>query len=91
MMAVCDPGDEVIIPAPYWVSYPEMAKLAGARPVILETGSGFKADPGRLREAITGRTRMFVLNSPGNPTGAVYDPEEIRALGDVCLEAGSTS
>ena len=90
VMAVCDPGDEVIIPAPYWVSYPEMVKLAEARPVILHPSGGesFKIAPEALRRAITDRTRMFILNSPGNPSGMVYAPEEIRALGDVCVERG---
>jgi len=88
MMAVCEAGDEVIIPAPYWLSYPEMVKLAGATPVILETGDAteFKVTPEQLRGAITPNTRIFILNSPSNPTGTVYTPEEIKALGDVCVE-----
>lgn len=90
MMAVCEAGDEVIIPAPYWLSYPEMVKLAGATPVILETddASEFKVTPELLRAAITPNTRIFILNSPSNPTGTVYTAEEIRALGDVCVEKG---
>ena len=90
MMAVCQEGDEVIIPAPYWLSYPEMVKLAGATPVILETGDAteFKVTPDQLRAAITPNTRLFVLNSPSNPTGTVYTPAEIKALGDVCVEKG---
>jgi aspartate aminotransferase len=90
MMAVCQEGDEVIIPAPYWLSYPEMVKLAGATPVILETGDDteFKVTPDQLRAAITANTRIFILNSPSNPTGTVYTPEEIKALGDVCVEKG---
>src|SRR5436190_1128258 len=90
MMATCQEGDEVIIPAPYWLSYPEMAKLAGARPVILETTdrTEFKVTPEQLRAAVNARTRLFVLNSPSNPTGSVYTPEEIQALGDICVEKG---
>lgn len=88
MLACCQEGDEVIIPAPYWLSYPEMVKLAGATPVIVETtdATEFKVTPDQLRTAITDQTQIFVLNSPSNPTGSVYTPEEIRALGDVCVE-----
>ncbi len=90
IMATCQEGDEVIIPAPYWLSYPEMVKLAGAKSVVLETSdrSEFKVTPDQLRAAITARTRLFILNSPSNPTGTVYTPEEIKALGDVCVEKG---
>jgi len=90
MLACCQEGDEVIIPAPYWLSYPEMVKLAGATPVIVETtdDTEFKVTPDQLRDAINDRTRIFILNSPSNPTGSVYTPEEIRALGDVCVEKG---
>jgi aspartate aminotransferase len=90
ILATCQEGDEVIIPAPYWLSYPEMAKLAGATPVILETSdkTEFKVTPEQLSAAITARTRLFILNSPSNPTGSVYTPEEIKALGDVCVEKG---
>jgi len=90
IMATCQEGDEVIIPAPYWLSYPEMVKLAGARSVVLETSdrSEFKVTPDQLRAAITPRTRLFILNSPSNPTGTVYTPAEIKALGDVCVETG---
>src|SRR5580700_9097328 len=90
ILATCDPGDEVIIPAPYWLSYPEMARLAEATPVIIETTdkSEFKITPEQLRAAITPRSRLFILNSPSNPTGSLYTPEEIRALGDVCVEKG---
>jgi aspartate aminotransferase len=78
----------VIIPAPYWLSYPEMVKLAGAKPVILTTTdqTEFKVTPAQLRAAITPNTRLFILNSPSNPTGSVYTPAEVRALGDVCVE-----
>jgi aspartate aminotransferase len=87
-MATCQEGDEVIIPAPYWLSYPEMVTLAGATPAIIETtdATEFKVKPEQLREAITDNTKIFILNSPSNPTGAVYTPEEIKALGDICVE-----
>jgi len=90
ILATCQEGDEVIIPAPYWLSYPEMVKLAGARAVIVETTdkTEFKITPEMLRKAITPNTRLFVLNSPSNPTGTVYTPEEVKALGDVCVEKG---
>ncbi|HRD04111.1 MAG TPA: pyridoxal phosphate-dependent aminotransferase, partial [Verrucomicrobiota bacterium] len=88
IFATCQEGDEVIIPAPYWLSYPEMVKMAGARPVIVPTTdrTEFKLTADALRAAITPRTRLFILNSPSNPTGSVYTPDEIKALGDVCLE-----
>ena len=90
ILATCEEGDEVIIPAPYWLSYPEMVKLASATPVILETSDAteFKVTPAQLRAAITPRTRLFILNSPSNPTGSVYTPDEIKALGDICVEKG---
>jgi len=90
ILATCEEGDEVLIPAPYWLSYPEMVKLAGATPVILQTTdkTEFKVTPGQLRAAITPRTRLFILNSPSNPTGTVYTPDEIKALGDLCVERG---
>jgi aspartate aminotransferase len=90
MLATCQEGDEVLIPSPYWLSYPEMVKLAGATPVILPTSdtSEFKVTPDQLRAAITPRTRLFVLNSPSNPTGSVYTPDEIKSLGDICVERG---
>ena len=87
ILATCQPGDEVLIPAPYWLSYPEMVKLAGATPVILPTTdqTEFKVTPEQLRAAITPRTRLFILNSPSNPTGTVYTPDEVKALGDICV------
>jgi aspartate aminotransferase len=90
IIATCQQGDEVVIPAPYWLSYPEMVKLAGAKPVIVNTADAteFKVTPDQLRAAITPRTRLFILNSPSNPTGSVYSPEEVKALGDVCVEKG---
>lgn len=83
--AVLNDGDEVIIPAPYWVSYPDMALLAGGHPVIVEAGieQGFKISPQQLETAITPKTKLLVLNSPSNPTGAVYSAEELKALGKV--------
>jgi aspartate aminotransferase len=90
IIATCQEGDEVIIPAPYWLSYPEMVKLAGAKPVIVETSdkTEFKITPDVLRRTITPRTKLFIFNSPSNPTGSVYTPDEIKALGDVCVEKG---
>jgi aspartate aminotransferase len=90
ILATCEEGDEVIIPAPYWLSYPEMVKLVGATPVIVETTdkTEFKITPEALRAAITPRTRLMALNSPSNPTGTVYTPEEVKAIGDVCVEKG---
>src|SRR5436190_11678314 len=90
ILATCQEGDEVIIPAPYWLSYPEMVKLASATPVILATTgkTEFKVTPEQLRAAITPRTRVFILNSPSNPTGSLYTRAEIKALGDICVEKG---
>ncbi len=86
--AVLNEGDEVIIPAPYWVSYPDMAKLAGAEPVILKTtvAEGFKISPEQLEAAITDKSRLFVINSPSNPSGVSYSEEELAALGEVLLK-----
>ncbi len=83
--ALLDAGDEVIIPAPYWVSYPDMVLLADAEPVIIATGlkQGFKITPEQLEQAITERTRLVVINSPSNPTGATYTRDELAALGEV--------
>jgi len=88
IMAVCSPGDEVIIPAPYWVSYPEMVKLAGATPVIPFAGAdqGFKITPEQLESVITPKTRMLVLNTPSNPTGAAYTRKELEAIMEVVLK-----
>lgn len=89
MLALLDPGDEVIIPAPYWVSYPEMVKLAAGVPIIVNTDaeSNYKITPSQLRQAVTPKTKLFVLNSPSNPTGVVYTPDEIKALAEVVVEA----
>jgi aspartate aminotransferase len=88
ILATCSPGDEVIIPAPYWVSYPEMAKLAGAKPVFVlaDDSTGFRLTPAQLEAAITPRTRLLVLNSPSNPTGAVYSRAELEAIVAVALK-----
>ncbi len=83
--ATVNPGDEVIIPAPYWVTYPELVKYSGGKPVIIETDdeSGFKITPKQLEDAITEKSRMVILTSPSNPTGAVYTKEELEAIADV--------
>jgi aspartate aminotransferase len=85
LVASLSPGDEAIVPAPYWVSYPDMVLLAGGAPVEVLAGpeQGFKLRPEQLERAITPRTRWLILNSPSNPTGAAYTPEEFRALGEV--------
>jgi len=85
VQAVINPDDEVIIPAPYWVSYPDIVILADGKPVIVEAGieQGFKITPAQLEAAITPKTKLFVINSPSNPTGAVYSGEELAALGAV--------
>ena len=87
VMTLVNPGDEVIIPAPYWVSYPQMVKLGGGTPVIVNTGfaQDFKMKPEQLEAAITPRTRLLILCSPSNPTGSVYSKEELKALADVIL------
>ncbi len=88
IMALIDEGDEVIIPAPYWVSYPQMVKLAGGEPVIIRAGfeQEFKITPEQLEEAITPKTKMLVLCSPSNPTGSVYSQEELNELAKVILK-----
>ena len=87
VMALVNHGDEVIVPAPYWVSYPEMVKLAGGTPVYIEAGieQDFKITPAQLEAAITPKTRALILCSPSNPTGSVYSKEELKALADVLL------
>lgn len=88
IMALIEAGDEVIIPAPYWLSYPEMVTLAGGTSVIVNTslGNHYKITPEQLEAAITPKTKLFVLNSPSNPTGIVYTPEEIAALAKIVVE-----
>lgn len=88
ILATCSPGDEVIIPAPYWVSYPEMVKLAGAKPVFVlaDDTTGFRLTPEQLEAAITPRTRLLILNSPSNPTGAVYTKAQLEAIVAVAIK-----
>jgi aspartate aminotransferase len=88
LMALLNPGDEVIIPAPYWASYPDMVKLTGAEPVIIKAGleDNFKINQAQLEAAITPKTRLLILNSPSNPTGEYYTREELLKLGEVLLE-----
>jgi aspartate aminotransferase len=89
---LCDPGDEVVIPAPYWVSYAELVKLTGGVPVIVQTKQedNFKLKPAALRAAITAKTRILLLCSPSNPTGSMYEPEELGQLADVAIERDLT-
>lgn len=88
MLALINEGDEVIIPAPYWLSYPEMVRLAGGEPYIVETTpeSGYKLTPDQLRENISPGTKMLILNSPSNPTGSVYSETELVELAEIALE-----
>ena len=87
-VALLDPGDEVLVPSPYWVSYPEQARLVGAVPVPVPTSeaTGFDLDPARLRAAVTPRTKVIILNSPNNPTGAVFSPASLAAVAELALE-----
>jgi len=86
--AICNPGDEVIVPKPYWVTYSEQIKLCGARPVFVETGEkeNFRLFASKVEKAITGRTRVILINSPNNPTGAVYDRDELRKIARIAVE-----
>ena len=88
ILATCEPGDEVVIPSPYWVSYPDMVRLAGAEPVIVQTSerNGWKMTAEEFENAMTPRTKMVIMNSPGNPTGAVYSREEMEAIVEVAAE-----
>lgn len=86
--AMLDEGDEVIIPAPYWVSYPEQVKLADGVPVIVETGPDFLATPESIEAAVTPKTKVIVLNSPSNPTGAVYSPKAVQAIAEIAVKNG---
>jgi aspartate aminotransferase len=88
VLATCQPGDEVVIPAPYWVSYPEMVRLAGAEPIIVQTSerNGWKMTADEFENAMTPRTKMVIMNSPGNPTGSVYTREELQAIVEVAAE-----
>ena len=87
ILACCEPGDEVIIPAPYWLSYPDMVRLVGAEPVIVQTkaSNSYKMTAEEFENAMTPRTKMVIINSPGNPTGSVYTREELEALVEVAL------
>lgn len=87
ILACCEPGDEVVIPAPYWLSYPEMVRLTGAEPVIVQTKAenSYKMTAEEFENAMTPRTKMVIINSPGNPTGSVYTREELEALIEVAL------
>jgi aspartate aminotransferase len=93
LAATVGPGDEVVIPTPYWVSYSDLVGMTGARPVLVTTSlaSGFKMTPAQLRAAVTPKTRLLMLNSPCNPTGTVYTPAELEALVDVVLQAPDAS
>jgi aspartate aminotransferase len=88
ILATCQPGDEVIIPSPYWLSYPEMVRLAGAEPIFVQTKeeNGWKITRDEFENAMTPRTKMIILNSPNNPTGAVYTREEIAGIAEVAAE-----
>ncbi len=88
LQAICNSGDEVIIPSPYWVSYPPMVALAGAKPVILKTDikTNFKITPEQLKEAVTEKTKALIFNSPSNPTGTVYTEDEIRKIAEVVYQ-----
>ena len=90
IVAICSEGDEVIIPSPYWVSYPEMVKASGATPVILNATkeNNFKILPMQLREAITPKTKLFILNSPSNPTGMIYSKDELQEIAQILEEKG---
>jgi len=90
ILAVCNPGDEVLLPAPYWVSYPEQIKLAGATTKFMETNerSNLKISAAQLKDAITSRTKLLILNSPSNPSGAVYDARELSSLAEVIHDSG---
>jgi aspartate aminotransferase len=88
LMTVCGPGDEVIIPAPYWVSYADLVKLTGATPLVIPTteSSEFKLTPNQFLNAVTPRTKLLMINSPSNPTGVVYNRAELEALADAVLQ-----
>ena len=85
-MAICNPGDEVIVPAPYWVSYPEMIKIADGVPVIVKSDNGFKISVSDLKAALTYKTKAFIINSPCNPTGLIYSEDELRELAEFAVE-----
>ncbi len=88
VMVLCDEGDEVIIPAPYWVSYPEMVKISGGVPKYIQTRkeNAFRLTPEQLEQAITPRTKLLILNSPSNPTGSVYPKKELEKIAEICVK-----
>jgi aspartate aminotransferase len=90
ILALCDEGDEVILPSPYWVSYPEMVKVTGAKTIVVKTieKNNFKITPKQLEKAITAKTKLFILNSPSNPTGMAYNEDELKELSKVIAKAG---
>lgn len=90
LQVICNPGDEVLIISPFWLSYPEMVKLAGGVPKFVQTSckNGFKASAEDIKKNISAKTRVLILNSPSNPAGIVYDEKELRAIADVCLKSG---
>jgi aspartate aminotransferase len=90
LRVLCNPGDEVIVIHPYWLSYPEMVRLAGATPVFIKThaSDGFKVTPDDIKKAVTPRTKAILLNSPSNPAGAIYNEDELRAIAGICIENG---
>jgi len=85
---LCDPADEVLISAPYWVSYPEMVALAGGKPVFIQTSQaeGFRLTPERLNSALTAKSKILILNSPANPTGAILEEKDLKAIGEIVLK-----
>ncbi|MFH1837362.1 MAG: pyridoxal phosphate-dependent aminotransferase [Candidatus Omnitrophota bacterium] len=86
LQVICSDGDEVLIVPPYWLSYPEMVKLAGGVPVFLPMNEDYKTTPDDIRKAITSRTKAIIINSPSNPTGVVYEEEELKKIADICVE-----
>ena len=88
MQVLCGPGDEVLIPSPYWVSYPEMVYLAGGTPIFIDCpqSEGFRLDPDRLRKSLTPRSKILILNSPSNPTGAILSEKDLKALAEIVVE-----
>ncbi len=92
IQVLCDPLDEVLIPAPYWVSYPEMVYLAGGRPVFIQTSQaeGFRLTPERLKASITTKSKLLILNSPSNPTGGILEEKDLKAIGEIVLKNNLT-
>ena len=88
IQVLCEPGDEILIPKPYWVSYPEMVYLAAGTPAFIETSQreGFRVTPEKIKDAITPKSKILILNSPSNPTGAVMEESDLKALGELILK-----